>query len=271
MTIPLSMHCLKLYAKFECSINVIICFMWQSLTQSQTPLYCTKIRGSDSTWKLLNHYRCSQWTNTSYQTMSSFWESTLLKFNLLWDHFQLVKFSIFWVKFWCILLASLDVYDCSFGLEVHGGSNWATDYTTISYRMLFLKEEQILIPKNLKDPKWTVFYGFFGSNDTLDFFRRRLIYVKIDEFHLASNVPTFNGFGLNFILVECFKGIQWPKFHRIWPELHDTLEHVLDRKITLICSWKAMKICKDLVDFMFQISTFGIGNQSFWSCLKNVM
>ena len=32
-----------------------------------------------------------------------------------------------------------------------------------------------------------------------------------------------------------------------------------------------MQICKDLVDFMFQISTLGIGSWSFLSYIKNIM
>ena len=52
---------------------------------------------------------------------------------------------------------------------------------------------------------------------------------------------------------------------------HATLGNVLDRITTLICTWNTMKICKDLVDFMFHISTVEIGNWSFGSYLKDTL
>ena len=48
-----------------------------------------------------------------------------------------------------------------------------------------------------------------------------------------------------------------------WTIAHDTLESVSDRKTTLMCTWKAIKNCKNLVYFMFQIFIVGIGNWSF--------
>ena len=86
--------------------------------------------------------------------------------------------------------------------------------------------------------------------------------VKSSEFQFASNTQNFIGFGSNLSLLECFKIIQCPKFHWIWIKPHGTLGNVSDRKTILIYIWKAMKIYKDLVYFMFQISTIGIGNWS---------
>ena len=72
------------------------------------------------------------------------------------------------------------------------------------------------------------------------------IFVKINGFHFASNAPNFTKCGLNLNLVEIFEVIRFPK-------PHDTLGNVSDGKKTLICTWIAMKICKDLVHFMFHI------------------
>ena len=83
------------------------------------------------------------------------------------------------------------------------------------------------------------------------------------NFILHPTALDFIGFGLNLSLVEYFKVIQRPKIHWIWIEPHDTLGNVSNRNTTLICTWKAMKICKDLVYFMFHISTVGIDNWSF--------
>ena len=40
------------------------------------------------------------------------------------------------------------------------------------------------------------------------------------------------------------------------------------RKLTLICTWKAMNTCKDLVYVMFQISSVGSGSWSIWSYFR---
>lgn len=71
------------------------------------------------------------------------------------------------------------------------------------------------------------------------------------------------GYGLNLNLMEHFKIIQCPIFHWIWAKTHDALGNVSDMKTTLLCTWKTMKICKELLDFIFQIYTIGIGN---WIC-----
>ena len=65
------------------------------------------------------------------------------------------------------------MYDCSFGLEVNGGSNWATDYTTISYRMLVLKGGTNFNPEIPERPKLTNFLWYFVSNETFDLFKWR--------------------------------------------------------------------------------------------------
>ena len=75
---------------------------------------------------------------------------------------------------------------------------------------------------------------------------------------IAFIVSNFIGYGLNLRLVKIFKVIKCPKFHWIGTKPHDKLENVLDKKTTLICTWKVMKNYKGLVCFMFQISTVGI-------------
>ena len=52
------------------------------------------------------------------------------------------------------------MYDCSFGLEVHGGGNWAIDYA-ISHRTLVLKGGNMFNPQSPERPKMNnCFYGF---------------------------------------------------------------------------------------------------------------
>lgn len=53
------------------------------------------------------------------------------------------------------------------------------------------------------------------------------------------------------------------KFHWIWTEPRSILGNMLDMTTTVTCPWKAMKICKDLVYFVFWIIIVGIGKSSF--------
>jgi hypothetical protein len=85
----------------------------------------------------------------------------------------------------------------------------------------------------------------------------------INEFCFSSSTPNLVGFGQNLGLVEIFKVIQCHEFHWTWTKPHDTLGNVSDKKTTLACTWKAMNIFKDLVWFMFQISTVEIRNYGF--------
>jgi hypothetical protein len=96
------------------------------------------------------------------------------------------------------------------------------------------------------------------------------IFVKINEFHFASNTPKFIGFGLNLIFVEFFKVIPCPKIYWIWTKSHDTLGNMSDRKTTLMCTWKAMKICTDFFSIYISNIYNMNGNWSFWSYFKNI-
>ena len=90
-------------------------------------------------------------------------------------------------------------------------------------------------------------------------FRLRWIFVRINEFQFASNAPNFIGFGLNLDVMEFFKVIQHPKFHWVWTKPHDTLGDMSNKKTALTCTWKAMKIWKDLCYFMFKYLPLELG------------
>ena len=68
-----------------------------------------------------------------------------------------------------------------------------------------------------------------------------------NDFQFSSNAPNFIGFRQNLGLVEIFKVIQRPDFHPTWTKPCDKLGNVSDKKTTLICTWTAINICKDLV------------------------
>ena len=73
--------------------------------------------------------------------------------------------------------------------------------------------------------------------------------LEVKSFIFPSNALGFVGFGLNLGLVEIFKVTQRCKFQWIWTQPRETLGNVSSRKMTRTRTWKAMKLCKDLVNF----------------------
>lgn len=130
----------------------------------------------------------------------------------------------------------------------------------------------LLTPKSLRDPKWINFFPVFCFEwDLWIFLDGGEISIKINEFHFAYDAPNFSRFGLNLSLVKFLKVTQRPNFHWNWTEPHDTLGNMSEWKTTLICAWKAMKLCGFWFILCFKYLPLGLIIRVFEVTSKNIM
>ena len=86
--------------------------------------------------------------------------------------------------------------------------SWMPRYYNFSHAMasIFLfsgltwTNAHCLTLESMRDPKWPCFYGFLFWISLLTYLDGGKISAIINEFHFASNVPTFIGFGLNLMI-----------------------------------------------------------------------
>ena len=75
---------------------------------------------------------------------------------------------------------------------------------------MFLRRTELTLAIT-RDPKWPIFLKFCFVLVSIETFNCFLgggkIFVRINEFHFASNAMNFIGFGLNVSLVEILKVI----------------------------------------------------------------